>query len=238
MVGWSGECRSRPRFYRPIRFIPESLYLKEYIASYTTPQVGLSCRSLTILVYGLSQVALIKLCLLNWCFWKRDRTGAVRSFSKARPPLLTWVDYVWYTVFYCNAALGLVSSIGGTSEFSLQAIVHLRMMTHIYPIVFILLGVYRTCLCSIHVRYWWNGKTRPDAVVFWNNATAKQLYYAKMFWLPAGITTTAFMAVTALIGWWYQRRLRVRFHALVEKIDYVNQQNLRELEPVDVHGRV
>lgn len=89
-----------------------------YISSYTTPIVGLSCRSLNFLVYGVSQIALIQLCLLNWCFWKRDRAGVVKSFSKAKAPL-AWVDYIWYTVFFFNAMLGLLSSIGGTSEFAI-----------------------------------------------------------------------------------------------------------------------
>lgn len=80
--------------------------------------------------------------------------------------------------------------------------------------------------------------TNPDAVMFWNNATAEQIYYAETFWLEAGIASLAFMIVAALVGWWYQRRLRVRFHALATKIDYVNQQTLREFGRLDADNQV
>ncbi|PVH82388.1 hypothetical protein DL98DRAFT_653147 [Cadophora sp. DSE1049] len=42
------------------------------LVSYTTPQIGLGCRSLTMLVYAAAQLLLIILNLCDWCFWKRD----------------------------------------------------------------------------------------------------------------------------------------------------------------------
>jgi len=92
--------------------------------------VGLSCRSLTVLIYGLSQSILIVLWLLDWAIWKRNPDGQVRisdgydhsdddeKEKSANNRLKRWAEYVWYCWFLVATGLGILTSVGGTRKSS------------------------------------------------------------------------------------------------------------------------
>ncbi|KAK1831886.1 hypothetical protein QBC39DRAFT_81494 [Podospora conica] len=182
------------------------------LVSYQTPQVGFSCRSLTMLVYAASQVILVVVWLLDWALWKRRPDGEVRTLDDgdddgnkiSASTVLRWNNYMWYLCFMIGASLGLFTSVGGT--------------------VFILIGLFTNCLCFIQARFWWDRNTNPDALAFFGSATREQLYYANAWWFPAGIVGAVFLVVVAYVGWWYQRSLRLQFSDLVSRLDYVDEQ--------------
>ncbi|OIW30196.1 hypothetical protein CONLIGDRAFT_702755 [Coniochaeta ligniaria NRRL 30616] len=162
------------------------------LVSYTTPQVGFSCRSLTMLVYAAVQLLLILLYAVDW-----QKRRAIISQS-----LLAYLQFVH---------LHSTERVG----------VYWGYLLPLTATVFILTGLYANCLCYIQAKYWWNRMTDPGAELFWSSATQDQLYYSQKWWLPAGITGTAFLVLVAYLGWWYQKTLRARFHGLIMKIDHV-----------------
>ncbi|KAI0387380.1 hypothetical protein F5Y04DRAFT_3691 [Hypomontagnella monticulosa] len=168
------------------------------LVSYTTPQTGFGCRSIIILVYGISQLLLQLLWVFRWYFYDRYERGSAEisghAFAKSTP-----IKYLWYFLFTFTTFLSALASIGGT--------------------IFVLMNVLTNCLCAIPARHWLNLWTSPDALIFVDDATYEQIYYAQMWWFPAGVISVIFMIVVTYIGWWYQRSLRQRFHGLVSKID-------------------
>ncbi|KAI1416456.1 hypothetical protein F5Y13DRAFT_177574 [Hypoxylon sp. FL1857] len=178
------------------------------IVSYNTPRAGFGCRSIIMLAYVASQMSLQILWLLRWYF----RQGQWENINKfwytvAQSPL---IRCLWYFLFSCATLIAALSSIGGT--------------------IFVLTNVLTNCFCAVPARYWWDRWTNPDALIFVDDATYEQLYYAEKWWFPAGVAGVVFMTFVAYIGWWYQRSLRHRFHDLVEQIDYISDINITEEE--------
>ncbi|KAI1329553.1 hypothetical protein F5Y16DRAFT_365442 [Xylariaceae sp. FL0255] len=92
-----------------------------FITSYNTPRIGLSCRSLTYLIYSITQVGEMTL----WCVAARQRIRHGSNWADVTPVVkaVTWYGQIFFGLFAIFAA------VGGTT---LQ-----------------LLGVYRTCLCFV-----------------------------------------------------------------------------------------
>lgn len=92
-----------------------------FLISYNTPQAGLSCRSLTYLVYAISQVC--EMALWTWAARSRIRYGTRWSETNPIVKRACWWGQVFVGFFSIFAA------VGGTS---MQ-----------------LLGVYRSCACKV-----------------------------------------------------------------------------------------
>lgn len=88
------------------------------LVSYNTPRVGLSCRSLVMLCYGLSQTILILLTLIDWCYWKRDAKGNVTAFNpkSKRSHSDALLGHIWYILYLIAVFVGLFTSIAGTCK--------------------------------------------------------------------------------------------------------------------------
>lgn len=83
--------------------------------SYTTPAVGLSCRSMTVLAYVAGQTILIILWLIDWLFWKRNKTGSIKLPDEERQ----WISpaaAAWYLVFLLSTSISFFTAIIGTSQ--------------------------------------------------------------------------------------------------------------------------
>ncbi|KAI0178746.1 hypothetical protein GGR52DRAFT_271009 [Hypoxylon sp. FL1284] len=171
------------------------------IVSYTTPQTGFGCRSIIMLAYAASQLCLQILWLLRYYSFHGGKSWAFddSGHTVAKP---TWVNYLRYFFFLLLVLVGALTSIGGT--------------------IFVLANVLTNCFCALPAKYWWDRWSNPDALIFVDDATYEQVYYAQKWWFPAGIVSVVFMVVVVYIGWWYQRNLRQRFHDLVENIDYID----------------
>jgi hypothetical protein len=68
-----------------------------------------------MLVYGAVQILLIVLWLCNWCFWRRDKKGKVKSTLDFESGFC-WSDWVWYVCFVVCISLSVLTSIGGTCK--------------------------------------------------------------------------------------------------------------------------
>ncbi|KAI1141452.1 hypothetical protein F5Y05DRAFT_423271 [Hypoxylon sp. FL0543] len=185
------------------------------VVSYNTPRPGFGCRSIIMLAYVASQMFLQMLWLLRWYFYNNGERENISKFwstvAKSTP-----TRYLWYFSFAFATFIAALSSIGGT--------------------IFSLTNVLTNCFCAIPARYWWDRWSNPEALVFVDDATYEQLYYAQKWWFPAGVAGVVFMTFVAYIGWWYQRSLRHRFHELVDQIDYISDINFHDEERRDVES--
>ncbi len=160
-----------------------------FFQSYYTPTVGISCRAGTHLFYSVFQFLLTFLWL--WDLARFERWHAVVPTD----PAVTRPISAWHVLVGLFAFPAVFIAVGGT------------MMQ--------IIGVYRNCLCQLSMRDWVRKKTWM--ILSSNNAI--RIRYARDTWLPIGISATAFLAVVAYIGWWYQRHLRFQFRELVDRID-------------------
>jgi hypothetical protein len=97
--------------------------LLAFLTSYNVPRVGLACRSLTYLVYAISQV-----CEMFFWAWEarlKVRYGAKWSETNTRAKAISWWGQVFVGFF------AVLAAVGGTF---MQV-----------------LGVYRTCVCKVKI---------------------------------------------------------------------------------------
>lgn len=176
------------------------------ITAYTTPLVGLSCRSLTILVYFLSQAVLIILKNLEHILWETShyewREHEKRTWQKG---LRSWEHAmltVWYFLYGFATFAAFFSAIVGTM---LQ-----------------LIGVYRNFLCSSLVTSWGNLNSSDIKIPVGSNSEAQQVY-AQSFWIPTGIAAVLFLVVICFGCWWYQTQLRMKYTSIIDKSFHENR---------------
>ncbi|KAI8958950.1 hypothetical protein F5Y11DRAFT_362223 [Daldinia sp. FL1419] len=161
-----------------------------FLTSYNTPQAGLSCRSLTYLVYAISQVCEMAL----WTCAARLRIRYGTRWSETNPiaKRICWWGQVVVGFFSVFAAVG-----GTTMQ---------------------LVGVYRSCACMVPVRYW-PRLNHPDAYIVLSSNTAEDIQAAQSWWTVTGSTGVVVVGIVCALAWWHQRRLRKKFRDEADKID-------------------
>lgn len=173
-----------------------------FLTSYFTPQVGLSCRSMTFLLYVLCQIWLILLWIWNIESTYLDGQGipytpVTRSIYTSFPRLALWQACLWKPQILLACGVSIFTGIGGTL---MQVI-----------------GVYRNCLCAINVGSW--GASRFTARFVISPHSAEAIYSASTVWRGTSIAAITFLGVVTFVGWWYQRRLREQFRIMINQID-------------------
>ncbi|XXG95007.1 hypothetical protein Hte_001267 [Hypoxylon texense] len=160
-----------------------------FLTSFNTPQAGLSCRSLTYLVYAVSQVCEIAL----WSCAARMKIKHGVRWPDARPVAkrVCWWGQVFVGFFAIFAA------VGGT--------------------LMQLLGVYRSCACKVPVRYW-PRLSDPDAFIVLSDNTAEDIEAAQRWWTVTGSTAVGVIGIVCALAWWHQRRLRKVFRDEANKL--------------------
>jgi hypothetical protein len=192
-------------------------FILAFLTGYFTPQIGVSCRSFTFLIYAVAQVCQIGLWLWayvgvpqegkRFTFFRKGGFLDRHGFYTPTEVQTLWsrktffsLPSLWAIIWYNLATIfglgGVVTSIGGTT---MQ-----------------LMGVYSAPKCSINVQWW--TKPHPNVMVALSTNYAQEIEYARRYWLPCGITATLFLGVVSFCGWWYQRRLRGVFRELVSDI--------------------
>ncbi|KAI1382475.1 hypothetical protein F4677DRAFT_401989 [Hypoxylon crocopeplum] len=161
-----------------------------FLTSYNTPQAGLSCRSLTYLVYAISQVCEMAL----WTCAARLKIKYGVRWSEAVPiaKRICWWGQV-FVGFFAIFAAG-----GGT--------------------LMQLLGVYRSCACKVPVKYW-PRLSDPDAYIVLSDNTAEDIEAAQRWWTVTGSTAVGVVGIVCTLAWWHQRRLRKVFRDEADKLD-------------------
>ena len=172
-----------------------------FVTSYLTPQVGLSCRSMTFLVYVLCQMWLVMLWIWNIESTYLDSRGiphtpVTRSVLTRHPHPRLWQAYLWQSQTLIACSISVFTGIGGT-----------LMQT---------IGVYRNCLCYLNVGQW--GSSRFNAEIVISTNSAEDIYRASTVWKGTSIAATIFLGVVTFVGWWYQRRLRQQFKVMISQI--------------------
>jgi hypothetical protein len=104
-----------------------------------------------------------------------------------------WRFYILSALFWFGS---LMAAVGGTT---MQIV-----------------GIYRNCICAAGAKHWWNiNKVNPPINLATDTIDARN---ASIYWIWMGSLATVFMALTAYIGWWYQRLIRKRFTDAVKEM--------------------
>lgn len=165
------------------------------LTSYYTPTVGLSCRSLTFVLYYSFQVWLSIIWFLD--FRKKTRHS---FFAK-----VAWRPGSSEKTITLPSIYGILTAFGlAGSTFTAIAGTFMQI-----------LGVYRNCLCTIPMSSW-SSKGNYPVVISTN--TADDIRLANTFWLPTGVTSIVVLVLVCYIGWWYQRHWRMRFMKLIDAL--------------------
>ena len=172
-----------------------------FLTSYYTPLVGLSCRSMTFLVYMLCQLWLSIVWIWDIELTSLGEDGQPRSpcTRKSHASSLgikaNWIPLIWYVNVIPASAIAVFSTIGGT------------MMQ--------IMGVYRNCRCNILIRDWGN----PDNVMLDISTNTKtEIDLANRLWTGTGATAITFLGFVTFVGWWYQKRLRYQFKSITNDL--------------------
>ena len=179
-----------------------------FVTSYLTPQIGLSCRSMTFGVYVVCQIWLIILWIWNIESTYLDDQGiphtpVTKSVLTRHPHSALWQAYFWQSQTFIACGISVFTSIGGT--------------------LMQILGVYGNCLCYINVDRWGSSRFTAEFVI--STRSAEDIYRASTVWKGTSIAATIFLGVVTFIGWWYQRRLRQQFRVMISQIGE-NPENL------------
>lgn len=179
-------------------FVP---FLLAFLISFYTPTVGLSCRSMTFLLYFLAQTGQVALWAWVLSTTTISSTGTLHSPAHLSKPglrtLLSWIAYWALAALFIGTSI--FAAIGGT--------------------IMQLLGVYNNCLCALPMKDW-SIRYSNDPRVFvplWGQKPA-DVRAAQKWWMAMGSTATGFLCVATYFGWWYQRRLRGIFRDVAERI--------------------
>ncbi len=80
-----------------------------------------------------------------------------------------------------------------------------------------IIGVSRNCSCMIALSEWTSKHPQQEVII--STYTGSEIESAMTWWTGTGTSAVAFLGAVALVGWWYQRRLRYDMKDLIERID-------------------
>ena len=170
-----------------------------FLTSFYTPKVGLSCRSMTFLLYMLCQLWLCALWIWNIESTTLDEQGVpqipVTQSVWTRTGNLQ--AYLWYPQAVIACGISIFSGIGGT--------------------LMQIIGVYRNCLCNIPMKNWGRSRFTTEFTIGTN--TAEKIFRASTVWKGTGAAAITFLGIVAFVGWWYQKRLRYQFKLMISRVD-------------------
>lgn len=206
--------------------------LLAFLVSYNTPRKSLSCRTLTYLVYGVSQVC--EMLLWTWEVYLKVKYGPRWSDTKTPAKAINW----WAQAFV--AFFAILAAVGGTF---MQ-----------------LLGVYRSCACMVRyphllpclfsnspacgyekkkkteitirrnqkhlantyqqipVQYWLKPDD-PETYINLSTNTAESIVAAQNYWTVIGTVAVVALSVACSLCWWHQRRLRKVFREEADRLE-------------------
>jgi len=173
------------------------------IVAYQTPQTGLSCRSVEILLYTCTQITLIFYFVLkshNISYLPAERIRQIQTHTRRKwENIWQWtlcdiLHQLWQLFFGLAAVVAIFISAAGT--------------------LLEIMGVYRNCLCLANVGSWLN----PNSPIRLQPDPAQVREKSLLWWAPTGWSAIGFMMAVCLAGWWYQLILRKRFERRADEI--------------------
>ncbi|KIM98510.1 hypothetical protein OIDMADRAFT_31299 [Oidiodendron maius Zn] len=231
------------------------------MTAYNTPEIGVSCRSLTFVIYACVQFAQILLWLWAYASSPPDSTkddGSHQSWLRKngfynptamkhliredrnfdlhklleRVKLGKLLGKVGWHQFSGSTGGGHTSESEVLEQHGRSFGIIWFLIWHIAALLLLLfaifaaiggtlmqlIGVYTAAVCRVTVSEWSKPvDQRGLSIISVNSALA--IKSAKKYWKWGAITAISFMAFVSFLGWWYQRRMRLRFTELVERVD-------------------
>ncbi|CAK7202713.1 hypothetical protein SEUCBS139899_005440 [Sporothrix eucalyptigena] len=227
-------------------------YILAFLTAYFTPEVGLSCRSLTFTIYIIVQTFQIILWL--WAY-----AGPLAIFNVENPGFFQiggWLDKRGFYEPYSVRWMVDRGQAVPRNPFKLMRLVwnnprRLANWRCLWNIVYYssqwllgiigitaaiggtamqLVGVYSADICYITTQYWFAPlEERPQPIISVNSAD--MIRESELMWKPCAITAIVFMSVVSFVGWWYQRRMRDLFQDQVRRIDQNERRDTRNSRP-------
>lgn len=173
------------------------------IVAYQTPQIGLSCRSVAILIYTCTQITLItyfasksqSISYLPAELPERAQKQDRRKWGNIRQWTLGDIfHHLWQLAFGLATVVAIFVSTAGT--------------------LLEIMGVYRNCICLADVGSWFN----PNSHIILQPDPAQVREKSLLWWAPTGWGAIGFMMAVCLAGWWYQLTLRKKFERRANEI--------------------
>lgn len=191
-----------------------------FLTSYNTPRKGISCRTLTYLVYGITQV--VECLFWAWEICLKIKYGDRWSEAHTGAKTINWMGQM---------VVGFVAIFAAVIGTLMQ-----------------LLGVYRTCACMVTVPSsltllekastdlvpylycftsdkkqvpisYWVRPNDPGAYVDLSTNDAASIKAASEYWVTTGAVAVGFICLICALGWWHQRRLKKLFKDEAESLD-------------------
>lgn len=226
--GKKGEFHLTPMDWVFLVAITSSLmvlpFVLAFLTSYYTPAIGLSCRTLTFLLYFVFQV-LFGIVWVSDFFFRFRRTRHIKRLPFAFKKGKTKEEGNGKEKEKEDGAKnGSADRKESTKRRNaptcfgllLTFLVLGSLFTTVVGTFLQILGVYRNCLCDIPIGSWRNG----DFTLAISTNTKDDIYFATKFWLPTGVASIVLLIVVCYIGWWYQRHWRSQFRVVVQQLLY------------------
>ncbi|KAM7191962.1 hypothetical protein V8F20_009086 [Naviculisporaceae sp. PSN 640] len=158
--------------------------------AWTTPTVGLGCRSFNFLLYGI--LAFLNTCLQVLYAWLSVREGDKQKQATTKGSMLTRVT-----------ALGAVQAVYWFLVcFNALAVVVLGTVFH-------LVGVYRTCWCD-------RITTDDSVMIELNSKTAEAYDNAEKYWISTAYVVFSIMTLICLVGVVFRQVISRRMDEWIE----------------------
>lgn len=167
--------------------IPSAL---AFITSYNTPRKGISCRTLSYLVYGICQV--LECVLWLWEMSLKMQYGDRWSSARTRAKAINYCGQL-----FAGFWAGFAAVIGTLMQ---------------------LVGVYRTCACMVPLSYWIHPHA-PASYVDLSTDDRASLVAANEYWIPTSIAAVGLISLLCAVGWWHQRGLGELFKTEADSLD-------------------
>ncbi|KAK0724580.1 hypothetical protein B0H67DRAFT_550315 [Lasiosphaeris hirsuta] len=165
-----------------------------FTIAYLTPEIGVGCRSATVLAYAISQVLLILL-------WLPHSSPTLRKFRDSdNAKGLRWCS-LWAisVLYYAVGSISACVTIAGT--------------------VMQMVGVYRNCLCKAGLLY---GLTTAhhgwDTVEVKLSTDTQADRDQAQYWMVLGGSVVAWLVVLCTVVGWHRVRMRQRCLALIDTL--------------------
>ncbi|QKX64749.1 uncharacterized protein TRUGW13939_11925 [Talaromyces rugulosus] len=208
-----------------------------FLTAFYTPVVGISCRCLTITVYGSVQLGQILLWLWAYTgpptevkngtavanfFRKRgwlDSHGfytptSVKHFMR-RGPRINFHDF-WDGVRDPN--FWTVHSLWCVIWYAVSLMFFITSVGAAFGGTLMqLIGVYTANICKITTGSWFAPLPQRPMVLISVNSP-QMIDSAMQYWVRCAVTAIVFMVVVSFMAWWYQRRMRDMFTEIVRTI--------------------
>ncbi|KAL1851729.1 hypothetical protein Daus18300_012414 [Diaporthe australafricana] len=221
-------------------------FVLAFITAFFTPQVGLSCRSLTFTIYACAQFSQVFLWLWAYAgppgrmpppdgppqitpsgplgfFWRGgwlDTHGFYDPRSTAHfldPREPASPRAVWKRMR--SREFRDVRSAWACAWHALYVCLGATAgLAALGGTLMQLLGVYTANICQVSAHDWVDPR-RAGVTAMLSVNTKAMIDDAQVYWEPCGITAIAFMTFVAFVGWWYQRRMKDLFTTLVSEVD-------------------